>query len=218
MNLNNHRLNLFYLLTIMSLFCFTLSVFRFYITDSKLFLFLNWNLFLAFIPWSICTLIFVNKRLQNQKVILFGLLISWLLFFPNSVYILTDLFHLKSRHPVPIWYDLVLILAFAWTGLMYGFLSLSDIETFIEKWTGRKIAVCITVLLLFIGSFGVYLGRFLRWNTWDIVSNPSGLFFDINDRIINPTDHPRTWAITILFGLLLNFMYWSVRAFKKSAL
>ena len=200
------RLNIILLLAIMSFLSLLLSLFRFYYTGSGLFLFLNWNLFLAFIPWLLTTIITVRPNLQKKKPVLLGILFFWTLFFPNALYILTDLFHLRLNLIMPIWFDLVLILSFAWTGLLFGFISLIDIEKFLANYTNKKIISLISVFLLFVASFGIYLGRYLRWNSWDIIVSPFSLFYDISDRIINPFSHPGTWGMTILMGLLLNMV------------
>ena len=207
-----NRLDITILLIVMSLFSFGLSVSRFIITDTKVFLFLNWNLFLAFIPWLISSWLVIKGT--TTKVSLVLLTVSWLLFFPNSPYILTDLFHLQMRASAPIWFDLVVIRSFAWTGLMFGFISLMDIETLLKKYAGEKITNLVSILFLFLASFGIYLGRYLRWNSWDTISNPFGLFNDIFDRIISPFDHPRTWGMTLLMGILLNMMYFSIKLLK----
>ena len=211
---SNGRLELSVLLTAMTLFCFALSAFRFFLTDSKLFLFLNWNLFLAFIPWLTSSMVVLHPNLQNRKLILIGLLGVWILFFPNSPYILTDLFHLRLTTSAPIWYDLVLILSFAWTGLIYGFVSLLDVRALLIKQFGKNISGVITVFLLFAGGFGVYLGRFLRWNSWDILQEPAPLLHDIGSRVIHPMAYPKTWAVTILMGILLNIMFWSINMIR----
>jgi len=108
---------------------------------------------------------------------------------------------------MPIWFDLVLILSFAWTGLLLGFLSLWDIEKILKKILSRTWVSIISSVLLFIGSFGVYLGRYQRWNSWDVIDEPTGLLQDIGNQIINPSDHPRTWGMTIILGLFLNIVY-----------
>jgi len=203
------RLNITILLIIMSIFCFGLSITRYFITDTKVFLFLNWNLFLAFIPWLLSTLLIIKGI--NRKLPLIGLIFTWLLFFPNSPYILTDLFHLRARSSAPVWFDLVVILSFAWTGLIYGFVSLMDISKLMKKYLSDKAISLIIVFFLFLSSFGIYLGRYLRWNSWDILSNPFGLFNDIIDRFINPFSHPRTWGMTLLMGILLNMIYFSIK-------
>ncbi len=201
------------LLVLMTAFCFTLFVFRYYISDTKVFLFLNWNLFLAGIPLAIST--FVSHFKIKGKFSILILISAWILFFPNSPYILTDLFHLRPRHFVPVWYDLIVILSYAWTGLMFGFVSLLQIEKLLSEFFNQKLIQFISVLFLFISGFGIYLGRFLRWNSWDIVGNPFGLFGDIFSRFINPFQHSQTWGVTILMGILLNLMYFSIKVFRK---
>jgi len=196
---------------VMTLCCFCFSIFRVAYSETRTFLFLNWNLFLAIIPWLLSSFAIIKPSIQKKKIVVFLLLGTWLLFFPNAPYILTDLFHLKTRHTAPMWFDLVLILSFAWTGLMFGFLSLWDIERILSKSINQKVVKCLSVILLFLSSFGIYMGRYLRWNSWDIIAKPFQLFYDIGDRIINPLEHPRTWGMTLFMGLFLNIIYWSLR-------
>ncbi|MBK6604407.1 MAG: DUF1361 domain-containing protein [Leptospiraceae bacterium] len=198
-----------------SLLCFSFSIFRFIYTDTKVFLFLNWNLFLAFVPWAVTSITILKPSIQRYKVTIIILLAVWLLFFPNAPYILTDLFHLRLKSSMPKWFDLILILSFAWTGLVFGFLSLWDIEGILTKSLSQIWISIISVSLLFVGSFGIYLGRYLRWNSWDIIGEPFNLLYDITDRLINPFDHPRTWGVTIFMGIFLNMIYWTFWMVKK---
>jgi uncharacterized membrane protein len=191
--------------------CFSLSLFRYVVTESRMFLFLNWNLFLASIPWMISTSIAIRPKLQKIKLLVFSLIALWLLFFPNAPYIITDLFHLSAKNVMPLWFDLMLILLFAWTGLLFGFLSLLDMERVFAEKLPRKIIPSISAALLFIGSFGVYLGRYLRWNSWDVIREPLKLLNDVSSRLLSPLNYPRTWGMTLLMGLFLNVMYWSFK-------
>ncbi len=205
------RLNLTLFLLAMSVICFGLSVMRVILSGTNTFLFMNWNLFLAFVPWACSTVIMVNEKYRDNKVILALLLVIWLLFFPNSPYILTDLFHLHLRIYVPLWLDLVVILSFAWTGLIFGFQSLLDIQELLIKYMKPMLVNIVTIIFLFMGSFGVYLGRYLRWNSWDVVNDPTHLMNAISMRFINPSAHPRTWGMTLFMGILLNMMFWSIK-------
>ena len=214
----SNRLNETLFMGGLSLLCFSFSIFRFIYTDTKVFLFLNWNLFLAFVPWAVTSVTILKPKLQTYRITIFILLSIWLLFFPNAPYILTDLFHLRLKSAMPKWFDLILILSFAWTGLVFGFLSLWDIEKILSKSMNRIWMSLISVCLLFIGSFGIYLGRYLRWNSWDIINEPFHLIYDITDRLVNPFDHPRTWGVTIFMGIFLNIIYWTFRMIKKRAL
>lgn len=197
------------LLIMMTIFCFSLSAFRYYISDTKVFLFLNWNLFLAWIPLLLSS--FVLAFSIRSKISLIFIIVVWILFFPNSPYILTDLFHLRARNEIPIWYDLIVILSYAWTGLICGFISLNDIEKRLSDYGKRNVINGVIVFFLFMSSFGVYLGRFLRWNSWDVLNNPFGLFSDIVVRFIYPMEYTKTWGVTLLMGIMLNFMYFTFK-------
>ena len=218
------RLNETVLLFAFSTLCLVLSVIRVFASATPTFLFLNWNLFLAFIPWALSSLLMIYPKLQEKKLAVIMLLGTWLLFFPNAPYILTDLFHLKHVVSMPMWFDLLLILSFAWVGLLFGFMSLWDIEKILKQYLiksrlkgllrYRFSIPLFSSVLLFIGSFGIYLGRYLRWNSWDIIAEPFALIYDIGDRFVNPFEHPRTWGVTLLMGLFLNLVYWSLRLIK----
>ena len=201
-------------LLVLTIFCFFISVLRLLYSDTPTFLFLNWNLFLAFIPWALTSILLLTQNFQKSKIIVGLTLTIWLLFFPNAPYILTDLFHLRNRSSAPMWFDLVLILSFAWTGLLFGFMSLWDIEKILSKWLNKIHVNFISVFLLFIGSFGIYLGRYLRWNSWDILQEPIGLFYEIGSRLTNPLTYPKAWGMTLFMGIFLNIVYWSFRMMR----
>lgn len=206
-NANRFEETLF--LGFISFACFALSVFRLVYTDKTTFLFLNWNLFLAFIPWLFSTILSIYPKLRTRKIASSILVILWLLFFPNAPYILTDLFHLRHSQNMPLWFDLVLILSFAWTGLLFGIFSLWDIEKILALQIRKKFLPIITIGLLFLGAYGIYLGRYLRWNSWDIISETSALLYDIRDSIVNPLHNLKAWGVTLFMGLFLNMVYWS---------
>lgn len=200
---------------VLSVFCFGLSLLRVELSGTRHFLFLNWNLFLAFIPWILTVILTLSSKLQQSKLAVFGMLGVWLLFFPNASYILTDLFHLSHHSSMPIWFDLVLILSFAWTGLLYGFLSLWYLEELMEQFLSKRWITLISVVLMFVSSFGIYIGRYLRWNSWDLLHHPARIMGDVGDRIINPVDHPRTWGVTIFMGLFLTMLYVTFQFLRK---
>jgi uncharacterized membrane protein len=210
-----NRLNETLFLLFISIICFGLSILRYMYTNEKRFLFLNRNLFLAFIPWALTSFAIIKPNIQKNKIAVFLLLASWLLFFPNSPYILTDLFHLSVKTSAPTWFDLVLVLTFAWTGLLFGFFSLLDIERILSRSINRTLVKIISIVLIFLSSFGVYIGRYLRWNSWDIITEPVGLFSELGNRMINPNEHPSLWGVTIFMGIFLNIIYWSFRIIRN---
>ena len=206
------------LIAFLTFFCIGLIYFRMNYSDTIHFRFLLWNLFLALVPLIITHFALSQSAERKSKARIALVFASWLLFFPNAPYILTDLFHLKLNSSMPIWFDLVLIMSFAWTGLLAGFISLMHIEDALVSWTNKAWATVLVVVMIFMSSFGIYLGRFLRWNSWDIVKHPGGLFNDVADRFANPSSHPTTWGVTVFLGLMLGAMYFSLKFFAAGKL
>jgi len=193
------------------LFSGTLIAFRIERTHSPIFFFLIWNLFLAAIPLGASSLLRACDRLRLPRLWLLPLLGLWLLFLPNAPYILTDLIHLHERPPVPMWYDLGLLLTCAGTGLALGYRSVLDVEEVIARWLGRWAGFATCGFALFASGFGIYLGRYLRLNSWEVVTEPSLVFGIIFERLVHPFTHPQTWGVTILFGVPLILGYAAIR-------
>jgi len=175
------------------------------------FWFLPWNLFLGYLPILFAWL-FVRRarrtRLMEWQNLVLALL--WLGFLPNSFYIITDLIHLRATGDISILYDAVMVMSFIWSGLLAGFLSMYMMHQLALKKLPRRDAHGLVAVVLLLCSFAIYLGRYLRWNTWDILINPFGLVFDVSERFINPSDHPQAFSTTLVFFVLLSSMYWSL--------
>ena len=204
------RLGLILLLGISLALSFMLIACRVVYTRELTFVFLLWNLFLAFIPFGLSMLLGLTDRPLRARVLL-PVGAVWLLFFPNAPYILTDLFHLTPRAGVPYWYDLALLLSCAWNGLMLAYASLLDMQMLVQRRLGAAAGWGFATVALLLSSFGVYLGRYLRFNSWDIITNPLMLFYDIMSRILHPLAHLGTWGVTLLYGVFLLLGYLTVR-------
>lgn len=200
-----------------SSFSVALVVARVLYTDRITYVFLLWNLFLAAIPLAL-TKGLSEKPTYTHKIYNLGVLLTWVLFFPNAPYIFTDLFHLKTTSSGIIWYDTTLILSMAWTGMIFGYLSLVRIERFLKTMLSEKWALLTVHVMLFISAFGVYIGRYLRFNSWDVVSDPLGLLLSVGEHVFDPFTHPRTWGMTIVFGLFLSLLYASLRTLKRNGI
>ena len=196
------------------LWCATLIIGRLLYTKSVVYLFLAWNIALAAIPLLASTLLVRSRSSRRIQIMLF---IIWLLFFPNAPYLLTDLIHLIPRPHVPVWYDLSLLLSCAGTGLFFGYLSLYEVHSWLETRVRRWMGWGISIVVLFLSSFGIYLGRFLRWNSWDIFTSPKPLFSDMVISLTDPSYIPRTLSVTIVFGIMLTLGYLAVRVFVDCA-
>jgi uncharacterized membrane protein len=140
----------------------------------------------------------------------------WLAFIPNSFYILTDLFHLEARHPLPLWYDLALLLSFAWNGLLLGVLSVRQVEKILQVRMQRHPEWLFVLPVMFLNAMGVYIGRYMRYNTWDILTNPFQLAGDMLYMALHPVYHRFEWSMIICYTLLLALIYSTLKRISKS--
>lgn len=193
-------------------FTVALLVIRMIFTGQLVYIFLASNLFLAILPFMISRYLRVKTGLKQWKI--FILVLAWLLLLPNAPYIITDFFHLKERSPVPYWYDIILLFSAALNGLILFMLSIKHMDDYLTSKYGKKIAYRMLILFFFLCGFGIYLGRYERWYSWDVIMNGDELLVDIMHRVIFPWEHLRTWSITVLFGLFLSISYFSLKGNK----
>ncbi len=227
---NKKQMQLFFLLAVSTLFSFALFAYRLeylhfdynkingirdlaFYRGSQTFFFLNWNLFLAWIPYLIALSLPALYKKFNSKILIVGALLCWLLFFPNAPYILTDLLHLKKRTGIPLWYDMMLFLSFAWTGLMLGYLSLLEVQLFLQKFFSTLFVNLLSISALILCGFGIYLGRFQRWNSWDIIAQPVSLFSDI----LNILTQPHTFGLAIVISVFLLLGYFTLTTLAQQS-
>ncbi len=211
----NNRFGISIVLALSCMLSTALQLFRMYYSGYDTFIFFNFNLFLAALPYCISTLFLLYYKRIHSVFLIVIILSTWLLLFPNSPYIVTDFFHLEQRPGIPYWYDLGMIFSFAWNGLLMGFISLYDIQTALQRRFGLFKGWAFSIISLVLGSFGIYLGRYERLNSWDVITNPVGLLFDITDRFIHPISHPRTTLMTILFSVVLILGYAAIAVLIK---
>ncbi|MBX2921818.1 MAG: DUF1361 domain-containing protein [Chitinophagaceae bacterium] len=174
-------------------------------------LYLVWNLFLAWLPFA-CSLLLDKAYKKSWHYFL--VLGVWLLFFPNAPYIITDFFHLEHRSPVPYWYDLLILFWASWNGLMLGFISLMNVEYSLSGRFSAKAVNAAIYIFIALCAFGVYAGRYLRWNSWDVVTNPGNIISDVKFIALNPEDNLRTWGVTFFFSLLMIICYKTLKSLQ----
>ena len=182
------------------------------------FFFLIWNLFLAWIPyWIALILDFFNRMKKTPSVFSIIFIVGmWLIFFPNAPYIITDLLHLRDRQVVPHWYDLMLIVSFAWTGLMLGYCSLFEVQRFLERRFKSWVVWVITLGAIWLGGFGVYMGRFQRWNSWDAMTHPFAVIKQQVHVLANPFDYLNTLGMAIVLSGFLMIGYMTLNAMRRA--
>lgn len=207
------RLTIIGLLAGASLISIALFRFRTKMSGTMDYNFLVWNLFLAWLPlgMSYAASSFAGKR----RFVVLALPIAailWLLFFPNAPYIVTDLFHLRHpREGVPIWFDTLLINWFAWTGVLLGVFSLFIMHDIVRKTFGRITGWFFVLVVSALCGVGIYIGRFLRWNSWDIILHPYDRMREMLYYVANPS--LQSIMFISVFSALFIFIYITTYAF-----
>ena len=178
---------------------------------------LVWNLFLAWIPFLLALGVYDGYRRSAGRVQLLAGGALWLLFFPNAPYIVTDFKYLRTWTGVPLWYDVVLVSAGAWAGLLLGFISLYLMQAVVRRAWGALNAWVFVLFALALSSFGIYLGRFQRSNSWDVLVRPRTFAGDVWTRLADPGEHARVVAVTVLFTAFLAATYLVFYSFARAA-
>ena len=197
------------LMLVLATFCCVLLVaFRVWRTGSITYLFLLWNLALAWVPMLISCLLYYGHRRNMQvpagNLVLFGI---WFLFFPNAPYIVTDLIHLIPRYPIPVWYDLMVIVFNAWTGFALAVCSLYQMQAVIARRFGRPWGWVLAAVTIPATGLGIYIGRFLDWNSWDLMLEPTTIVRNVAADLLNAPNDPTAVAVSVLFSVLLGLTY-----------
>ncbi len=196
----------------------SLLVIRYVVFGSFTFWYLDWNLFLAWLPlvfaWLLVRYVKKHPWVSWQGI---GLSLLWIGFLPNSFYIVTDFMHLQEVGQHTLLFDAVLLFLFTVAGYAIGFTSVFMVHRLLLTRINRPSATRVIAGVFFACSFAIYLGRFLRWNTWDVLMNPAGLILDVTDRIVNPVAHEQTFWVTILFFVLLCSLYFILQWFLAAA-
>ena len=197
-------------------FSILLLLARVWRTGHSFYLFLAWNLFLAVVPYWISKFISTRLSIMETPWKFTIAAIAWILFIPNSFYIVTDLFHLGQNYVVPAWFDLLLIFSFAWNGLLLGLLSVRQMEKMIAPRLLFKREYLFIFPVMLLNALGVYIGRYLRYNSWDIITNPFRLVYDIIDLVTHPMLNKGAWGMVMCFSIFLTLMYSTIKKISKT--
>jgi uncharacterized membrane protein len=176
--------------------------------------FLVYNLILAWIPLGFAVAADSFDRWQSKPGMTLTVLsvAGWLVFLPNAPYLMTDLMHLRVQNNRLLWLDLIALQAFAWTGLALGFMSLSLVQRVVARRVGRLGSWLFAIAVIAASAFGIYLGRFRRWNSWDVVRNPSELLYDAAEMLFHPFANAHVVAYCVVTGAFLFTAYVVVQA------
>jgi uncharacterized membrane protein len=200
--------NLFYPIVLSTFLVFGYFAGRVFLSNRISYGFLPWNLFLAWLPYlfslSMAAIHQFRPRWWWAQVIPGAL---WLLFLPNAFYIMTDLIHLTQQLSIPIWYDAGLLAITAWTGIFLAVVSLHTVQGIVQSYLGTFLSWSFALIVIGLSGYGVYLGRFLRWNSWDVLSDPVGIAYDSLDPLINPLTNVDKIGFMIMYTSLFLVTY-----------
>jgi len=210
---HKYKAGIFALLTFASAICFILVIARVTYSNSLGYIGLVWNLILAWIPFVLAYLAYIlSWRRLLIYIVIPAFAILWLIFFPNAPYILTDLQHLgQAPANVPLWYDVILLIWFSWTGMLLGIVSLNLMQEIIKREFGRWFGWIFVLFVAALSSVGVYVGRFIRLNSWDILQNPYYAASNLWDWLSDPS--LRSFGFIGLYTLFFIFVYLTIYAF-----
>ena len=184
-------------------------------TGDSFYRFLIWNLALAWIPLLFAAFAYAVAGRGGRWTVA-ALAVGWILFFPNAPYMLTDFVHLGSTGTsAPLWYDALMIASFAWTALLLGLASLYLMQIVVERYIRPIWSWTLVGAVLLLSSFGVYLGRFVRFNSWDALIRPGRVGNVIRHQLENPIQHPRLVGILVILTAFLTVAYAILYAFAN---
>ena len=173
---------------------------RNYIEGNSVYNFLFWNLFLGFLPLLFAYILYIFKEKLSAITLIIGSGI-WLLFYPNAPYMISDLIHVDKDSSTVI-YDTLIIFSISILSIFYGFFSLKIIHLlWRNKWSVKRANIFIVFALL-MSSFGIYLGRILRLNSWDLFTNPLKVLSDVIHHLWPINQNPTTYYIVLLFSII----------------
>lgn len=191
---------------VLCIFCVLLLAIRMKLTHSLFLAFLVWNLFLAAVPLAISQLI-INSKTLHKRLYLYPLLVCWLLFLPNALYLITDFVHLYKDNSIPVWFDILLIATFSFTGMLFGLQSMYNIYLLAVKRNGLMKSRLFMMAVCLLCGFGIYLGRYLRYNSWDALHRPFALLNHSFAILFDAETYRAAWGITLGFGVLQYLMF-----------
>lgn len=206
---------LFASLLLASAVCVGLALLRTAVTGRAGYLFMVKNLVLAWIPLLLAPAVCAFAAARRGSLALLASASLWLLFFPNAPYMLTDLVHLRAVGNRLWWYDLIALPFFAWTGLALGFASLLLVQHALARRLGAARGWVLSLLALGLGAFGIQLGRFGRFNSWDLLTRPGHLLAEIAETLLNPFGNLRELAFSGALALVLVAAYLVLLAFVR---
>jgi uncharacterized membrane protein len=215
---HKYKIAIFVILFMASVISVALALFRMGHSGTLHYRNLLWNIILAWIPLIFASVAYIStiSRKPILYIVILGSAFVWFLFFPNAPYIITDFQHLSFVvTSVPVWYDVILLVWFAWTGLILGVVSLYLMQEIVRRVFGRVLSWVFVLVSIGLGSYGIYLGRFDRWNSWEVFANPKSFILDFLETFRHPLGNIYLLGFTLLYASFFLFNYLVHTTFAK---
>ncbi len=207
---NNERIAL---LAVVSIASVALLAMRIIGTENLEFIFMTWNLFLAWVPLLFIKWVWEQEKVKPSPLFLLTIYLTiWLLFFPNAPYLITDIKHLRGVSEQMIWYDSLMLFLFAFSGFLTGLYSIRIVYRILNHRWNSLLAWFTIATSMILSGFGVFLGRFGRWNSWDVITQPGALL----KGILASAQDPLAIKHTVAFSFVLMLLYFAFHFFAES--
>ncbi len=194
-------------LLLLATFSICLLLVRAKITHSTFYFFLIWNLFLAYTPLAVTSYMQNEIRVVDKNRWFYLFFFSWLLLLPNAPYLITDFIHLKKASNVPVWFDVLLLISFSLSGLLFGLSSMKQMFIVLAVKFNPFLSWLVMGFVCLLSGFGIYMGRFLRFNSWDILHRPIALFKTVIESLTSADTFRTAWGLTLGFGCFLFLLF-----------
>jgi uncharacterized membrane protein len=164
--------------------------------------FLGWNLALAWAPVGLASI--ASWLVARDRVVAaVAATVAWWLFFPNAIYLVTDLIYAGAGHGVLRWYDVAMLAVFAFAGGVIAMGSLERMRALVASRAGEWPSWAFAASVWLSSGIGVWLGRVRRWNSWDVLFAPGDIVRDAAHLLLAPRAHASAWVIALVFAALL---------------
>ena len=168
-----------------------------------------WNLFLAFIPLFLSFWLFLRRTKKRSLLWWIGF-VAFISFLPNASYLLTDIIHLIAaiRAGYSIWITTLIFIPLHLLAIALGWeayvVSLINQGYYLKKQGASKFIFSSELMIHILSAVGIFLGRFRRFNSWDLVTKPNILLASAVDDL---TSKEPLLVIAITF-IVLTTLYW----------
>ncbi|MFE1745909.1 DUF1361 domain-containing protein [Coleofasciculus sp. H7-2] len=172
---------------------------------------MTWNLFLAFVPLLLSIWLFRSR--QKRSPIWWAGFLAFLAFLPNAPYLLTDIIHLihDIRANYSVWMITLILIPQYLLVILAGFeayvISLINLGYYLHRHERGKFILWTELALHGLSAVGIYLGRFLRFNSWDFITQPDAVFTSVLDELVGK------WPVVVMAVtfVVIAGLYWLMK-------